>query len=32
MIADSLRDSYFRKQRQNNCSKIDIPRCKLISW
>jgi hypothetical protein len=26
------KDSYFRKQRKNNCSNIDIPRRKLIVW
>ena len=33
IIADSMeKDSYFRKQRKNNCTKIEIPRCKIILW
>ena len=26
------KDSYFRKQRKNNCTNIEIPRCKIIVW
>jgi len=26
------KDSYFRKQRENNCSNVDIPTCRLILW
>ena len=33
IIADSMeKDSYFRKQRKNNCTKIEIPKCKIILW
>ena len=30
IIADSLRKIHISEQRKNNCTKIEIPRCKSI--
>jgi hypothetical protein len=32
IIADSLRKIHISENRKNNCTKIEIPRCKLILW